>query len=181
MRTETYTYTKNIYTLDEVKEKAIDANWDINVDYEWWQCVYEDAADIGLYLNGFDVGRNRHCTGELLASGKETADRIIANHGETCDTYKLAKDFLAEAEPLIIWLQRVDESQYDLFSKRCVANTYHEKENNLEELEYEFKRDLLTEYAAILQEDYYYRISTKAIEETLRANGYEFNENGTIA
>ena len=179
MRTETY--TRNIYTLDEVKDKAIDVNWDINVDFYWWDYIHDDAAEIGLCINGFYTDRVKPVIGKLLASCREVADRIIIHHGETCDTYKLAKDFLVEAEPLIVWLNRVDESRYDLFSKRCVAETYRKKENNLEELESEFKRGLLTEYAAILQKEYEYRTSSEAIEETLRINEYEFNEDGTIA
>lgn len=179
MRTETY--TRNIYTLDEVKDKAIEVNWDINVDYDWWQWVCEDAAEIGLDINEFDIDRNNHCTGELLASCREVADRIIANHGSLCDTYRLAKNFLAEAEPLIIWLHRVEESRYDIYHRGGVADTYCEKEDKLAKLERKFKRDLLMEYAVIIKKDYEYLTRPEAIEATLRTNEYEFNEDGTIA
>ena len=179
MRTETY--TRNIYTLDEVKDKAIEVNWNINVEHDWFKWVYEDAVEIGLDINEFDIARNNHCTGELLASCREIADRIMIHHGETCDTYKLAKEFLAEAEPLINWLQKVEASRFDIYHRVGVANTYREKENNLDELEYEFRRYLLTMYATILQKEYEYLTSSEAIEETLRINGYEFNEDGTIA
>lgn len=179
MRTETY--TRNIYTLDEVKDKAIEVNWDINVEYDWFKWVCEDAAEIGLYINEFDIDRNNHCTGELLASCREVADRIMIHHGETCDTYKLAKEFLAEAEPLINWLQKVEASRFDLCRREGVAATYHKKETALAELEREFRRDLLTAYAVILKKDYECMISPEAIEATLRTNEYEFNEDGTIA
>jgi len=179
MRTETY--TRNIYTLDEVKDKAIEVNWDINVNFEWWDGVYFDAAGIGLYLNEFDVDRDNHCTGELLASCQEVADRIMIHHGETCDTYKLAKEFLAEAEPLINWSQKVEASRFDLCRREGVAATYHKKETALAELERKFKRDLLMEYAVILKKDYEYLTSPEAIEATLRTNAYAFNEDGTLA
>ena len=179
MRTETY--TRNIYTLEEVKDKAIKVNWYINVDYDWWDYIYDDAAEIGLNINGFDVYLTNYCTGELLASCREVADRIMIHHGETCDTYKLAKAFLAEAEPLIIWLYRVEESRFDIYHRGGVADTYSEKEYKLAKLEREFKRDLLMEYAVILKKDYEYLTSSEAIEATLRANEYEFNEDGTIA
>ena len=179
MRTETY--TRNIYTLDEVKDKAIEVNWNINVEYDWFKWVCFDAAEIGLYLNEFDVDRDNHCSGELLASCREVADRIMIHHGETCDTYKLAKEFLAEAEPLIIWLHRVEESRYDIYHRGGVADTYRKKETALAKLERKFKRDLLMEYAVILKKDYEYLTSPEAIEATLRTNAYEFNEDGTIA
>ena len=179
MRTETY--TRNIYTLDEVKDKAIEVNWNINVEHDWFKWVCEDAVEIGLDINEFDIDRNNHCTGELLASCREVADRIMIHHGETCDTYKLAKEFLAEAEPLINWLQKVEASRFDIYHRGGVADTYSEKEYKLAKLEREFKRDLLMEYAVILKKDYEYLTSSEAIEATLRANEYEFNEDGTIA
>lgn len=177
MRTETY--TKNIYTLNEVKEEAIQANWDINVDYDWWEFVYADAEEIGLKITEFDLDRNNYCKGDI-PSPITTAKSIIKNHGKECDTYKLAKSFLAEVEPLIAWVDKVDDSRFDLYNRGGVSSTYHDKQDQIEDLELEFKRDLLNEYASILQKEYDYLTSKEAIEETLRCNGYEFNEDGTI-
>ena len=49
---KTRTRIETVYTLEEVKEKAIEKNWDINVDYVWWDCTYDDAKTI-FELIGF--------------------------------------------------------------------------------------------------------------------------------
>ena len=37
---------------DKAKQKAIEKFYDINVDYDWWDSVYEDAKNIGLKITG---------------------------------------------------------------------------------------------------------------------------------
>ena len=45
---------------EEAKEKAIEKLWNINVDYEWWDCVYDDAENIGLKIKEFDLDRGSY-------------------------------------------------------------------------------------------------------------------------
>lgn len=49
--------TINVYDYDELSEKAQERArewWRDGLDYEWWDCVYEDAADIAA-LFGLDI------------------------------------------------------------------------------------------------------------------------------
>lgn len=93
----TYTTTHTVYTFDELsedsKEKAIERLYDINVNYDWWEYVYEDAATIGLNITGFELDRNKHTTGQLIKDLPEVCKAIMAEHGETCGTYQLAKQW----------------------------------------------------------------------------------------
>lgn len=169
MRTKTY--TKTVYTLEEVKAAAIAANWDINVDPDWWGGVYYDADQIGLKITAFDLDRAAYCAGEI-ADAQETAELILKNHGACCDTYKLASQFIHDRDKLIDEAARDENGDFE---------DERELDYQLDELETDFKRALLEEYRCILQIEYEFLTSEEAIYETLKANEYEFDENGEIA
>jgi len=87
----------NIYKFDELTEiaqkKVLNVFHDINVTWDWWQSVYEDAACIGLKIEAFDLNQN---TLRLrLIHGVDfhiVQKRILDNHGKNCDTYKIAEN-----------------------------------------------------------------------------------------
>ena len=170
---------KEVYTLDEVREKAVDKNWDINVDYDWWDGVYYDAEMIKLKITGFDIDRGAYCHGTFLAGAATVAGSILQNHGTACDTYRLASRFLFAISPLQSFLDRIGASDR-LYKRESIYRKYREAEKEIEILSEEFERDLLEEYRCILQREYEYLTSAEAIYETLAANGYEFNADGTI-
>lgn len=178
MRVETV--YKNVYTLDEVREKAIEKQWDINVDYDWWDDVYADAAEIGLKITGFDLGRGHEITGDFIETAWNVANSIIKNHGDQCETYQTAKRYTDATEAARAFITRVDNSRYALTNKNAVYDKYRACEEGLEDAAHEFLHDLLEDYLVILDKEYEYLTSSEAIEETLRANEYEFNEDGTI-
>lgn len=143
---------------DEQKDNAIEKLWDINVNFDWWQFTYEDAANIGLQITGFDIYRGSYCTVELIDDLHTVILSIIREHGENCETYKTAKEFEA----------------------RLIFNEDNEIEN-LDELEDEFLHSIGEDYRIILQHEYEYQTSKEAIIETIEANEYEFDEDGNIA
>src|SRR5688500_3740966 len=79
---EPYTFAE---LSDSAKQQALSDNYDLNVDHDWWQWTYEDAAEIGLRITGFDVGRGRDIEGEFTDCGGYTAQQILIEHGESCD------------------------------------------------------------------------------------------------
>jgi len=166
------TIETKVYTFDELseqaKQKAIESFYDINVDYEWWEFIYEDAANIGLKIDSFGLDRNLHASGGLTLSALEVAQNTISEHGETCETHKLAQDFLHEHAPIFSDYMNEESENYE--SK--------ELEDDLMHLEDEFTKDLLNEYASMLQKEFEYLTSEEAIIETIEANGYEFTEDG---
>lgn len=157
---------------DDAKEKVVQRFWDINVDQEWWQFVYDDAQQIGLQITGFDLDRNKHATGKLKAATHEVLELILKNHGEQTDTYKLALDYKTQLEAI--------KTKPEYLDPECLTGLSYEGEQAIEDLETQFEQDLLNEYADILQKEYDWRTSREQIEETIRANEYEFNEEGKL-
>ena len=159
-----------VYKFDELsdnaKEKALNELYDINVDYDWWDSIYEDAENIGLKLKTFDLDRNRHATGEFILSATEVAANVIRDHGDQCETYKTAQEFLDEQNKY-----PMPDDDSDEFSVW---------EDKMLELEDEFLKSLLEDYSIILQKEYEYLTSEEAIIESIKANDYVFDENGNL-
>ena len=159
MRTETV--TTKIYSFDELSSeaqaKALDNCRDFNTSDNWWEFQYEDAANSGLKITSFDLNRNRHAKGCFENGAKECADLIIDNHGESCETYRTTQAFIKK------WEKIDSETQ----------------ENEEDELEREFLKDILEDYSIMLQNQYEYLYEDEAVQETIESNEYEFTENGT--
>lgn len=166
---------KKVYKFEElpdnIKEKAVENLYDLNVDYDWWNSVYDDAEQIGLKLEGFDIDRGSYCEGKFTISADEVAQNIFNKHGEKCETYKTAKKFMEEWQP--IFNDYMDENSENYESIDC--------EDKLMKLEDEFLKSLLEDYLVILRHEYEYLTSEEAIIETINAIDYEFDENGNIA
>lgn len=145
---------------EEAKDKAIESLYDVNVDYDWWESTYEDAANIGLKLTGFDIDRGSYCKGTFIESAESVANAILKDHGESCSTYHTAKAYFKELEAII----PDDDGDKDT-----------------EEIDDNFRRDLLEDYLVILRQEYEYQTSREAIIETIEANEYEFTEDGKLS
>lgn len=168
----------NIYKFselsEEAKQKAIENHYDINVDYEWWDDIYYDAKNIGLNIKGFDIDRRSYCEGDFNYSANETANLIIKEHSETCETHKDAKQFLSDWDKLV-------EKYSDGINKNAVSeDNEYEFDHEADKLESEFLKIILEDYRVILQNEYEWRISQEQIIETIEANEYDFTENGEI-
>jgi hypothetical protein len=171
----------NVYKFDELsnsaKAKAIENLYDINVDYEWWDSVYYDAAQIGLKINSFDIDRAAYVKGEFTETATEVAELITRNHGQPCETYKTAKLFLNEVKPLIELRDNFADND------ETTEEEYQNFDNNterIEELEEDFLKSICEDYRIILTKEYAYLTSEEAIIETIEANDYEFDENGNL-
>jgi hypothetical protein len=165
------TISINLYSFDELSKeaqsKAISNLRVINVDFEWWENTYYDAEIIGLKLDTFDLDRNKHCKGEFIHSGYEVARNIIKEHGDGCNTYQIAKKYLQD-------YAKFEEQNGDN------DNPFNKGVSGAEDREQEFLKELLQDYANLLQDEYEYRVSEEAIKETIEENGYTFEENGKI-
>jgi len=158
------------YKFDELpenlQEKVIENLYDINVNYDWWDNIYEDAKQIGLRIIGFDIDRGSYCSGELIQSMTECIRRILQNHGEACDTYRTALDYkrqLSEIES-----RRTEDNEYEI-------------DNEVEDLESEFVKAICEDYLKMLRGEYEYLTSREAIKETIENNDWDFNNRGRIA
>ena len=162
IRTKVYLFSE---LSDQAKQKVIEDNYDINVDYEWWESAYEDAANIGLKITGFDIDRGSYCNGEFTISANEVAANIFRDHGENCETYKTAKEFMEEWQPVFSEYMTEPENMGEL-------------EGKLQDIEDDFLKSLCEDYRILLQHQYEYLTSEGAIIETIEANEYEFTQDG---
>jgi hypothetical protein len=146
-----------VYEFDELSDKAktnaLEEMWDINVDYDWWHWVYDDAETVGIKIQGFDIGRGQSVNFEFIDSALDTARAIEEGWGEQCDGYKESVQFRIQ------WEETATQAEAD-------------------ELERKYKRCLHKVYLDMLDKEYEYQTSSEAVKQTLIANGYEFTEDG---
>jgi len=166
------TKTINIYSFselsDDAKQKAIE-NWRNTCEddcYFVWEHIKEGAKEIGLIIQSLEDHRPNR--GEFKISANEVAANIFSNHGQQCETYKTAREFMDQWEPFF----------EDYMDKNSEGYESRENENKLQELEDEFLQSLLEDYRIMYNNEYEYQNSDEAITETIEANEHEFDENG---
>jgi hypothetical protein len=184
-KTVTYTLYKFDELSEEAQEKALNDHWDLNVDHGWWECTYEDAERVGLEITEFDFGRRNSIKGELKEYLLDSCKAIRNNHGKHCDTFETAKQYLTEyIEEFKDWKKReLANSEND-----CGCDHWKPKDwlaefkytEEAQEVELNYKRTLLVDYLLILSKEYEYQISREQVIESIRANDYDFNEDGLL-
>ena len=164
----------NVYKFDELsdeaKAKAVDELRYDNSGHDWWDSIYDDAKTIGLKINEFDLDRNRHAKGEFLLSANEVAQNVFNNHGENCETFKTAKEFMNDWQH--IFNNYMDEAHENYESR--------ESEDEMLSLEDEFLKSILEDYSIMLQHEADYLSSDEAVIEMIEANEWEFTEDGEL-
>jgi len=163
------TKTINLYQFselsEEAKKNAINKLSAINVEFSnWFESTYEDAENINFKITGFDIDRASYVKGNFIVSAADTAELIKVSHGNECDTFDTAKEFLNDLEALTGENGRIEQSV----------------EEEIEELEDEFLKSLCEDYRIILTKEYEYRTSEEAIIDTIEANEYYFTDDGTL-
>jgi hypothetical protein len=147
---------------DESKERAVRHFRETNVDYEWYESTYEDAEQAGIKITGFDIDRGNYITTELMTNAEDVAKKIISEHGEMCETFKTASEYLKERAAVVA--PEFEDGDID--------------ESVYEDIDDEFKRSIGEDYLSMLRQEYEYQTSDEAIIESIEANEYEFTEDG---
>lgn len=168
--------TITLYSFDELdekaKRKALDSLIETNVDYEWWESMYEDSARVGIKITSFDL--DKECCGEFIGSAPESAELILKEHGEGTETYKTAQMFLTDRDSLV-------EKYSDGIKKDCVADGNEDAyDTEADEHEEDFLRAILEDYLVLLKQEYEYLTSDEAVIETINSNDWTFEEDGTM-
>jgi len=152
---------------EDAKDKAIENLSDINTDFDWYQSVYDDAKENSLLeITEFDIDYRHSIKGNFINSAEDSANAIIRNHGEMCDTFKTATKYLQDLSTLqgIHSIADMDNEELDT-----------------SEIDEEFLHSLLEDYLVILRKEYEYQNSREAIIENIEANDYEFTEDGKLS
>jgi hypothetical protein len=170
MRTETI----NIYKFNELSDKAKDCTRDWwrqgALSYDWWEFIYDDAERVGLKITGFDTGGNCEITGDFIGTADETADKILAEHGDRCNTWAEANAYKKTVAEFMATAEKDEDGELATYAL----------ENEREGIDREFLRALLEEYLVTLRKEEEYQLSEEVVDELLISNGYEFTEDGKI-
>jgi hypothetical protein len=151
-----HTITINLYKFnelsDDVKKRVIDRNRHINLEHGWWDNVYDDAENIGIRIANFDLDR-RSIGVELLMSEIGIAEKILSEHGDSCETYKLAEKFIND----------------------CNSN---DDDEVVDQLADDFRDAIADEYLSILRREEEYLSSDDAISNQLIISDIDFVADG---
>ncbi len=151
----------NLYKFNELsseaQQTALERLSDININYNWWRTTYEDARNVGVEIEEFDLSR-RQISGGVMSSAGETVESILKEHGKDCETYKTALRYKHSFQ----------------------QNSSEQDEEELNETERYFEQEILEDYLNILRKEYEYLSSKEAIIETIQANEYDFTEEGHL-
>lgn len=168
------TISVKLYSFNELneqsKQKVLKELECINVNDNWWEFIYEDAERIGLKLTGFDLDRNKHAKGEFILSANEVAENIFQEFTSNDKLHEIATNFMDKWQPLFNDYMDEDSEHYES----------REQEGKIQDLESDFLDDLLNEYANMLQNEMEYQISDEVIIETIEANEFTFEADGTL-
>jgi hypothetical protein len=163
IRTKVYQFNE---LNDNAKEKAIEWFKNSFDDSFAWDDIKEDAAQIGLKLITLDDRRKNE--GEFILSANEVAQNIFNNHGQHCETYKTAQNFMEEWQP--VFGNYMDETSEEYESA--------ESEDKLREIEDSFLESLLEDYRIMYNNQIEYEYSDEFAKENIEANEYEFTADG---
>lgn len=162
-----------LYTFDELdekaKEKARDWYRQAGLDYEWWDTTYEDAENIGLKITGFDLGRGSYVKASFMASAEETAHKIETEHGDTCETFIDAKNYLKERDKTVNTAEKDENGE---------LKDEYALDEKLAELDAEFLKTLCEDYGVMLSKEEEYLYSAESVDENICINEYEFTIDG---
>jgi len=176
--------TITLYSFEELsedaKKKAIERLYDLNVDYDWWDFTYDNAARVGIEITEFDT-YHLEIDGKLTLSLPESAAVIMREHGEKCATFATAKEHLeGYTKAFREWLPQQDqESTGNHSEEEWLRDFSYEDEAN--ELAENYRRAILEDYLIILRDEYECLTSEEAIVETIKASEYLFTESGILA
>ena len=184
MRTETKTI--KIYSFEELSEeaqgKALEERWAWNVDYDWWEYIYNDAATIGLTIEEFDLGNSKEISGKLTEDLLACCKLIRMNRGKYCDTFKTAETWLYDyIEAFKKWLAAKDAEDMELEWTRKDWLKEFNYEEEAQDIQNDFRVALLQDYYRTLDREYDYLTNREAIIESIQANELEFQEDRSPA
>jgi len=181
---------------DKAKANARDRFADINVDYDWWEFIHEYAEEVagklgiyGLEIKGFDLDRGSYVQyeanfrtpmmklDELSDAQREDLKHIIdplVAQSALCAIHSQGSFLWASIKPSYrtslnvdweVWEADDDEELEDLLDGDVIEQAFN---------------DFADWIQGQLQAEYDHLTSDEAIENSIIANEYEFDEEGEL-
>lgn len=150
---------------DQTQEKAIQNNYHIAVQDDWYEDIYQDLKEIGIELRSFDADRGSFA--EIhIDYFFETCEKIIETHGENCETYKIAKRYIKEYNSIQQKIDALNDDDHDFI--------------DLDYLDEEYQKEFSEEVFSMLRKEYEHMTSEEYLIEMFEANEYEFTAEGEM-
>ena len=194
------TKTINLYQFEEItdqeiKDRIIEKNRDINTEYDWSDFIIEDAQEqlkeIGfmepeIYFSGFHSQGDGLCFDcsyiDLLKVIPHIEKNFLKKHNITKNRLKIISeycDFLIYKNSYANHYSHEKTHYIDISSETSIFKGKYLKIEQI--VDYikdcieELRVSLCREYYKQLNDEYDYRMSDKSIEETLISNEYYFD------
>lgn len=192
-----------LYTYDELSQeaqgKAYD-NWLPNaLDYEWWDCLFDDFKEIGkimgieidqIYFSGFASQGDGAC--------------FVGNYSYACGAQKNIRQYAPADKELHQVADDLFEAQSRVFFSMSCDVTHRGNYSHQYSVDMEFRgrdsspylsdaeevaaqgikealRDFMGWMYKALETEYYYLTSEEQFKEACEANQYLFTEDGKIS
>jgi len=193
---------------EDAKEKAIEGLSDINLDYDWWNFVYEDITGVLSYfgtdakVTGFALDTADYVSIDMHVNFFELYEAVNTQSYKTeypkiCEKYNLMKQFTAIDSRVMKLINdgtinvSTEVSAEDNRHSFNVEITFdHSNYNDLKNINKELDKlkcdiceilsDLNSLALSLLKSEFEYLQSKQAIIETIEANNYEFDEDGKL-
>lgn len=186
---------------DRAKERAMD-NWrEHHLDYDWWDCVYEDADQVAELL-GIELSRKTRNTPTIWFNGfyhQGSGSSFEGSYSYAKGAVKAIKEYAPKDETLhqiardLQDIQRkhfyglratIEPSNRETSIRVNVENVHHiygDASEAAEEAITEAMNDFNHWVFKRLESEYEYLMSDEAIAESIEANEARFEEDGTLA
>ena len=173
--------TFKVYQFDElseeVKEKVLDDNRYVAVDYFDWYCdVYSDAEEIGFKIEEFDLYR-KYIKVRLNTSVLSSVEWAMNYFGKDTKGYKIAKSYydeimkLADSDEVKEYLEEnPDDDAYDAIYNLSLDDLFYD----------DYVYDMRKVFLKMLEDEFNYLTSDEFIIDMFEANDYEFFETGKV-
>ena len=91
------TIAVNLYSFSElskeIQEKVLEHFRYFNVEFDWYDFIFEEANSIGLKITNFNLDPSK-IEGDLLSPPFIICKKIIKEHGKETPTYAFAKEYI---------------------------------------------------------------------------------------
>jgi hypothetical protein len=176
---------------DSAKEKARTWYREGGLDYEWWDCVFDDAKEcaklIGIsidkiYFSGFSSQGDGACF-EGRYSYRKGAAKLIRDHApQDTELHRIA-DELQTLQANHFYKLGAEVKQrgrysHEMSTEISTWNGDDDCDSDTEEALKELLRDYMRWIYRQLEKEYDYLNSDESVDESIRANEYSFDSDG---
>ena len=195
---KTITTTKTVYTFDELteeaKQKVLENLYDTNVNYEWYEFVYEDAKTIAelmgididrIYFSGFSSQGDGACFEGSYSYKKCSVKNVTEYAPKDEELHRIVRELQQLQKKHFYGLTAHVKQSGHYCHANCtqinVDSEYTPTNEDFEDEIQELLKDYMNWIYSQLEKEYYYQTSEEGIKETIEANEYEFTEDGKQA